>query len=41
MIFKKGKLYKTVAQEELLAVLLAEIDAIASENGQGPAPLPL
>jgi (E)-4-hydroxy-3-methylbut-2-enyl-diphosphate synthase len=41
VIFKKGKLYKTVAQEELLAVLLAEIDAIASENGQGPAPLPL
>jgi (E)-4-hydroxy-3-methylbut-2-enyl-diphosphate synthase len=31
VIFKKGKLYRTVPQEELLAVLLAEIDAIAAE----------
>jgi hypothetical protein len=36
VIFKKGKLYRTVPQEELLAVLLAEIDAIAAE----PQPLP-
>ena len=35
VIFKKGKLYRTVPQEELLPVLLAEIDAIAAE-----APLP-
>jgi (E)-4-hydroxy-3-methylbut-2-enyl-diphosphate synthase len=32
VIFKKGKLYRTVPQEELLAVLLAEIDAIAAER---------
>ena len=32
VIFKKGKLYKTVPQEELLPVLLAEIDAIAAER---------
>ena len=31
VIFKKGKLYRTVPQEELLSVLLAEIDAIAAE----------
>ena len=31
VIFRKGKLYKTVPQEELLTVLLAEIDAIAAE----------
>jgi hypothetical protein len=31
VIFKKGKLYRTVPQEELLPVLLAEIDAIAAE----------
>ncbi|TMC80760.1 MAG: flavodoxin-dependent (E)-4-hydroxy-3-methylbut-2-enyl-diphosphate synthase [Chloroflexi bacterium] len=37
VIFKKGTLYKTVAQEELLPVLLAEIDAIAAEHA---APLP-
>jgi (E)-4-hydroxy-3-methylbut-2-enyl-diphosphate synthase len=40
VIFKKGKLYKTVAQEELLAVLLAEIDVIAAEHAGAPAPLP-
>jgi len=32
VIFKKGKLFKTVPQEELLPVLLAEIDAIAAER---------
>ena len=32
VIFKKGKLYRTVPQEELLPVLLAEIDAIAAEH---------
>src|SRR5437868_8943554 len=32
VIFKKGSLYKTVPQEELLPVLLAEIDAIAAEH---------
>ena len=31
VIFRKGKLYKTVPQDELLTVLLAEIDAIAAE----------
>jgi (E)-4-hydroxy-3-methylbut-2-enyl-diphosphate synthase len=31
VIFKKGKLFRTVPQGELLAVLLAEIDAIAAE----------
>ena len=31
VIFRKGKLYKTVPQAELLAELLAEIDAIAAE----------
>ena len=39
VIFKKGKLYKTVPQEELLAVLLAEIDSVAAEH-TAPAPLP-
>jgi (E)-4-hydroxy-3-methylbut-2-enyl-diphosphate synthase len=33
VIFKQGKLYRTVPQEELLPVLLAEIDAIAAEQG--------
>jgi len=37
VIFKKGTLFKTVPQEELLPVLLAEIDAIAAEHA---APLP-
>src|SRR5438067_5233222 len=32
VIFKKGSLYRTVPQEELLAVLLAEIDALAAER---------
>ena len=41
VIFKKGKLYKTVPQEELLTVLLAEIDAIAAEHAPAvSAPLP-
>ncbi len=31
VIFKKGKLYRTVPQEELLAVLLHEIDEVAAE----------
>ncbi|HKF19519.1 MAG TPA: flavodoxin-dependent (E)-4-hydroxy-3-methylbut-2-enyl-diphosphate synthase [Candidatus Dormibacteraeota bacterium] len=34
VIFRKGKLYRTVAQEELLPVLLAEIDEIAAEQAQ-------
>ncbi|HLH70411.1 MAG TPA: flavodoxin-dependent (E)-4-hydroxy-3-methylbut-2-enyl-diphosphate synthase [Candidatus Dormibacteraeota bacterium] len=33
VIFRKGKLYKTVPQEELLPVLLREIDQIAAERG--------
>jgi len=42
VIFKQGKLYKTVPQEELLSVLLAEIDAIAAERAASvpSAPLP-
>jgi len=32
VIFKKGKLYKTVPQAELLEVLLAEVDALAAER---------
>jgi (E)-4-hydroxy-3-methylbut-2-enyl-diphosphate synthase len=32
VIFRKGKLYKTVPQEELLPVLLREIDQIAAER---------
>ncbi len=32
VIFKKGKLWKTVPQDELLPVLLAEIDAVAAER---------
>jgi (E)-4-hydroxy-3-methylbut-2-enyl-diphosphate synthase len=33
VIFRKGEHWKTVPQSELLAVLLAEIDAIAAERG--------
>jgi (E)-4-hydroxy-3-methylbut-2-enyl-diphosphate synthase len=33
VIFKKGKLYKTVPQAELLPVLLQEIDELAAEKG--------
>src|SRR5438067_7678517 len=40
VIFKKGKLYKTVRQSELLAVLLAEIDAIAAEQQATAVPVP-
>jgi (E)-4-hydroxy-3-methylbut-2-enyl-diphosphate synthase len=36
VIFRKGKLYKTVPQEELLPVLLAEIDAIVAERAAEP-----
>ena len=32
VIFKKGKLFRTVPQDELLAVLLSEVDAIAAER---------
>ena len=32
VIFKRGSLFKTVPQEELLPVLLAEIDALAAER---------
>jgi (E)-4-hydroxy-3-methylbut-2-enyl-diphosphate synthase len=38
VIFKKGKLYKTVPQEELLPVLLKEIDEAAAEMGAVAAP---
>ena len=33
VIFRKGKLHRTVPQEDLLPVLLAEIDEIAAERG--------
>jgi (E)-4-hydroxy-3-methylbut-2-enyl-diphosphate synthase len=33
VIFRKGKMYRTVPQEDLLPVLLAEVDAIAAEMG--------
>jgi (E)-4-hydroxy-3-methylbut-2-enyl-diphosphate synthase len=32
VIFRKGQHWKTVPQEELLGVLLAEIDALAAER---------
>ncbi len=32
MIFKKGKLYKKVAENELLGVFLNEIDKMAEEK---------
>ncbi|HSR22020.1 MAG TPA: flavodoxin-dependent (E)-4-hydroxy-3-methylbut-2-enyl-diphosphate synthase [Candidatus Eisenbacteria bacterium] len=34
VIFRRGKLYKTVPQEELLPILLAEIDRLAAERAQ-------
>jgi (E)-4-hydroxy-3-methylbut-2-enyl-diphosphate synthase len=37
VIFKKGKLWKTVSQEELVPVLLAEIDRLVAENGKAEA----
>ena len=38
VIFRKGKLHKTVPQEQLLPVLLAEIDQIAAEQAhEAPA----
>jgi (E)-4-hydroxy-3-methylbut-2-enyl-diphosphate synthase len=40
VIFRKGKLYKTVPQEQLLPVLLAEIDQIAADRGAGTAVAP-
>jgi (E)-4-hydroxy-3-methylbut-2-enyl-diphosphate synthase len=33
VIFKKGKLYRTVPQEDLLPVLLKEVDEVAAELG--------
>jgi (E)-4-hydroxy-3-methylbut-2-enyl-diphosphate synthase len=36
VIFKKGKHYRTVPQEDLLLVLLAEIDEVAAEMGAEP-----
>ncbi len=40
VIFRKGQLWKTVPQADLLPVLLAEIDALAAERSVSPAPLP-
>ena len=37
VIFKKGKLHRTVPQEELLPVLLKEIDEVAAEMGAAVA----
>ncbi|HEY8643973.1 MAG TPA: flavodoxin-dependent (E)-4-hydroxy-3-methylbut-2-enyl-diphosphate synthase [Candidatus Dormibacteraeota bacterium] len=37
VIFKKGKLYRTVPQAELLEVLLAEVDAIVRDRQDGAA----
>jgi (E)-4-hydroxy-3-methylbut-2-enyl-diphosphate synthase len=34
VIFRRGKLYKTVPQEDLLPVLLAEIDTLAAERAE-------
>src|SRR5256885_9740440 len=40
-VFKQGKLYRTVPPEGLLPVLLAEVDAIATEHAPAsPAPPP-
>jgi (E)-4-hydroxy-3-methylbut-2-enyl-diphosphate synthase len=41
VIFKKGKLYRTVPQEQLLEVLLKEIDEIAAERAAEAAPVPI
>lgn len=38
VIFRKGQLYRTVPQAELLPVLLAEIDAIAADRARLAAP---
>ena len=37
VIFKKGKLHKTVPQDELLSILLKEIDEVAAELGAAAA----
>ena len=37
VIFRKGRHWKTVPQEELLPVLLAEIDALAAERVATPS----
>jgi (E)-4-hydroxy-3-methylbut-2-enyl-diphosphate synthase len=37
IIFKKGQLYKKVAEDKLLAVFLAEIDAMIEEARQNGA----
>ena len=34
VIFRRGKLYKTVPQEDLLPILLAEIDRLAAERAE-------
>jgi hypothetical protein len=34
VIFRKGKLYKTVPQEELLPILLEEIDQVAAAKAE-------
>jgi (E)-4-hydroxy-3-methylbut-2-enyl-diphosphate synthase len=34
VIFRKGKLYRTVPQEDLLPVLLEEIDKVAAERAE-------
>ncbi|MGH7882450.1 MAG: flavodoxin-dependent (E)-4-hydroxy-3-methylbut-2-enyl-diphosphate synthase [Candidatus Dormibacteraceae bacterium] len=39
VIFKKGKLHRTVPQAELLEVLLKEIDEVVAERGAMAAPL--
>jgi (E)-4-hydroxy-3-methylbut-2-enyl-diphosphate synthase len=38
VIFRKGKLHRTVPQEDLLPVLLAEIDQVAAEKAEELAP---
>ncbi len=34
VIFRKGKLHRTVPQEDLLPILLAEIDQVAAEKAE-------